>query len=333
MIDSRSEITPDGAPRVCAQPLVFYEEPSKDRWFLGDRYPRAAARRLIRGRRVTGYRRLVQSLRSGLKKLGVSHRFNSYRALQGHADQAVGLLGKRHLLENWTWPNPLVAGPCMLDHPLDMPDLLEKYNVKRYLVAGEWVRKMFEPYFGGKVAVWPIGIDTDIWPDFCNCPKSIDFVVYDKILWRREENVPGVLAPIVKGLRHRGFSHHVIRCGDYREGEYRKLLRRSRYMIFLCEHETQGQAYQEALSCNVPVLAWDRGLWLDPKCARYEKDAVPASSVPYFSQDCGLTFKNVSEFSDRLDEFLAMRFNPRAYVERNLNLENSAQRYLQFLRP
>jgi glycosyltransferase involved in cell wall biosynthesis len=37
-------------------------------------------------------------------------------------------------------------------------------------------------------------------------------------------------------------------------------------MVFLCEHETQGFAYQQALSCGVPIIAWDRGgLLQDPK--------------------------------------------------------------------
>ena len=36
-------------------------------------------------------------------------------------------------------------------------------------------------------------------------------------------------------------------------------------MIFLVEHETQGIAYQEAMACDVPILAWDQGNWLDPK--------------------------------------------------------------------
>ena len=35
---------------------------------------------------------------------------------------------------------------------------------------------------------------------------------------------------------------------------YRALLRRSKSMLFLCESETQGMAYQEALASNVPVL-------------------------------------------------------------------------------
>ena len=312
--------------------LLFYVESADDRWFPGDRFPRAVVRRIVRGRMVTGHRRVAQNLQAGLDRLGVPYRYNNYRALRKRPGHVVGLLGKLHLLEEWKYSNPLVAGPCMLDHPLDMPDLFEKHNVRRYLVAGEWVKRMFEPYFGGKVDVWPIGIDTDLWPDFSDCPKTLDFLVYEKILWDRDINVPGILNPVLNELRNRGFSHQVIRCGSYREHEYRALLQRARHMIFLCEHETQGLAYQEALACNVPVLAWDQGFWLDPKCARYEKDAVPASSVPYFSQDCGLTFKKIADFSDRLDEFLAMRFNPRVYVEKNLNLENSARRYLEFLR-
>lgn len=48
-----------------------------------------------------------------------------------------------------------------------------------------------------------------------------------------------------------------LACGNYTEREYRSLLGRNRGMIFLCEHESQRLAYQEYLSCSVPVLAWE----------------------------------------------------------------------------
>ena len=41
----------------------------------------------------------------------------------------------------------------------------------------------------------------------------------------------------------------------YREEEYRAALNKCRAMVFLCEHETQGIAYQQALSCDVPIFA------------------------------------------------------------------------------
>lgn len=314
--------------------LIFYTEPFEDRWIPMDRYPRAVIRRIIRGKRITGYRRCVQSLQTGLKKIGIPHCLNNQRMIRKNPDQVVALLGNAFVFEDWKWPNPIVAGPCMLDHPLDMPDLFEKHNVRLYLVASEWVRRMFEPYFGEKVAVWPIGIDTDRWPDFSGHPKSIDFLIYEKFLWNREQNAPKILNPIVEELRERGLSCQIIRSGYYKEHEYRRLLQASKYMIFLCEHETQGQAYQEALSCNVSILAWDQGFWLDPKRSKYQKEEVPASSVPYFSAECGMTFKSINQFEERLDEFMAnsQQYQPRRYILEDLTLEKCAQAYVDLIR-
>jgi hypothetical protein len=60
-------------------------------------------------------------------------------------------------------------------------------------------------------------------------------------------------------LRKYSRSFAEIRYGFYREEEFWDLLGRSRTMIFLCASETQGIAYQQVLSCGVPILAWDRG--------------------------------------------------------------------------
>ena len=43
-------------------------------------------------------------------------------------------------------------------------------------------------------------------------------------------------------------------------------------MVFLCEHENQDIAYQQALACGVPILAWDRGgYWQDIAIANQVK--------------------------------------------------------------
>ena len=106
-------------------------------------------------------------------------------------------------------------------------------------------------------------------------------------------------------------------------------------MIFLCEHETQGLAYQQALSCNVPVLAWDPGQWLDPWRYRYGEGVVPATSVPFFDERCGMTFLGVPDFAAHLSVFIeasrAGSFSPRDYVIENLTLEGCARNYLALL--
>ena len=100
-------------------------------------------------------------------------------------------------------------------------------------------------------------------------------------------------------------------------------------MIFLCEHETQGLAYQEALASNVPLLAWDNGLWLDPLSKRVSVDMIPASSVPFFSEECGEKFRDVSEFESALAKFVENigTFKPRKYVVENFTMNQSAQIY------
>lgn len=101
-------------------------------------------------------------------------------------------------------------------------------------------------------------------------------------------------------------------------------------MIFVCEHETQGLAYQEALSSNVPVLAWDEGEMVDPMLQPYMTDALDISSVPYFNEKCGMKFK-IANFEKVCDSFwqnLSV-FEPRDYVKTHLSLELSAKQYLE----
>jgi hypothetical protein len=314
-----------------APELIVYREPETDRWVPGDRYPRRIVRSLVRGKPITGYRRCLQSLKAGLSRLGVPFEFNSDRAIARNPDQSVGLLGKRDALASWRWPNPIVCGPLMLDHPKDQPDLFERFNAKLYLVAGPWMKAMFEPYFGDRVRVWPVGVDSDLWRDFSAEAKTTDVLLYIKFMWDADRKEVEVLGPILDELKRRGLSWESIRAGSYSEQEYLAKLRRSRAMIFLSEHETQGLAYLEALSCNVPVLAWDQGWWLDPKAKLYESKPVPASSVPYFSPECGLTFSTVSQFSPALDQFLSGCYQPRDYVVRNFGLAEAAQNYLRLL--
>ena len=319
-------------PLEAGEELIFYVEPDEDRWFPGDRYPRRLVRRLVRGEQMTGYRRLVASLKRGFDAIGVGCRVNEFAALDARPRQVIGLLGKQSALEGGGWRNPMVCGPAMLDHPKDRPDLFERYNARLYLVAGPWMRAMFEPYFGERVKVWPVGIDTELWADFAQERKSTDVLVYVKFLWDQERNCVRVLQPILDTLRRRGVAWETIAAGTYTPAEYLAKLRRARFMVFLCEHETQGQAYQEALSCNVPVLAWDQGIWLDPKATRYEKQPVPASSVPYFDATCGVRFRTVEEFPEALDTFLCGTYRPRGYVLENLGLAASARAYLNHLR-
>jgi glycosyltransferase involved in cell wall biosynthesis len=190
---------------------------------------------------------------------------------------------------------------------------------------------MCEPFWGDKVVAWPVGIHTEKWMPTSRSEKDIDVVIYDKILWQRETRVPQLLEPIRHVLAERHLRTAELRYGHYREEDFHNLLRRTRAMIFLCEHETQGIAYQQALSCGVPLLAWDRrGFWEDPSFFPGKVRYGPVTSVPYWDERCGAKFDDVTGFKTQLSNFLMNLegFAPRDYILEHLTLEKCAQQYV-----
>jgi hypothetical protein len=266
-----------------------------------------------------------------LRVHGCNIRVNDYRLARKHPDYPVGIVGFPTILEGWALPNPAMLGPSLYDHPLLAPNLMKDPRFRTYLVLAQWMYDMFYPVYGDVCVRWQAGIDTDEWSDTQICRKDIDFLIYDKIRWNHEKLAASLLVPTQRILSERGFRTQTIRYKYHDHVTYRRLLERSRAMVFLCEHETQGLAYQEALASNVPVLAWDNGYWLDPLWRRFSSSMIKASSVPFFSEECGERFVEASEFPEVLDRFMARlgTFAPRNYVLKHLSLARSAEIYLR----
>lgn len=315
---------------------LFYEEPDPDRWLPLDRFPRRVIRRLIHGRKnIGGQQRVFLNLCAGLEDLEVPYRVNDYGYITQHPDQVACIIGKPHVLDRLLWSNPILFGAAVHSHPVEDPQLLNRLPVRKILVPGEWMRQMYEPYYGNAVTAWPVGIDTKQWKP-PEGPKTTDFLIYDKVRWRHDEFEHSLILPIRAELTHRKLSFETIKYGAYREEAFEEALGRCRAMIFLCEHETQGIAYQQALSAGVPILAWDRGgYWQDPAYYPHRVKFEPVTSVPYWDSRCGVKFANAHEFPSALSEILdgraTNRFAPRQYILENLTLEQCARAYLQIL--
>lgn len=317
--------------RVC---LYFRREPERDRWIAGDRFIRPIVRRIVRGKPgASGPAKVFTNLCLGLDRLGVRYQVNlPFERLQD--GDLVGVIGLgRRALHGYCRGNPIVAGPGLMTHPSEWPDLCERYPVARYLQHSAWANAVYKPYYGSRCEIWPVGIDTYSWTPGDARDKQFDFLIYDKIRWQREEMVPRLLEPIRAELLRRKLRFVEIRYGCYNEQQYRRMLRQSRAMLFLCEHESQGLAYQECLASGVPVLAWDQGCCLDPNRFAWGDPEIAATSVPYFDERCGLRFRVIGEFAERLSEFLdqCSAMAPRDYILDNLTLEHCSRRYLQIL--
>lgn len=314
---------------------IFYEEPEADRWFKYDRYPRQIIRKIIRGKqRPGGVMMIALELMHGLDKLKIPYRFNDYKYAKNHPNELIGVIGKPHLIFEKKFKNPILFGAGVFSHPIDCPDLFKLYpNVKKMLVPGPWMQEMCRPFYGDKVTSWPVGIDTDIWSeDLKNKKLTTDFLIYDKIRWEHNLYERTLLSPIVTHLEAQNLTHEIIRYGKYNHQELKNKISCCKAVIFLCEHETQGQAYQQILATNTPILAWDRGgFWQDPSfypAIKFE----PVSAVPYWDERCGFKFKTEIEFIHVLESFLeaqkAKQFSPRAFILENLTLEICAQKYV-----
>lgn len=319
------------ASRIC---LYYRVEPERDRWIPGDRFVRPLVRRIVRGkRRLGGVEKVFTNLCLGLDRLRVPYEVNlPFHKLQ--EGDRVGVLGRgRFSLVGYDRPNPIVAGIGLMTHPSEWPSLCEEYPVIKYLQHSEWATSVYRPYFGEKCATWPVGIDTEKWQP-TNTPKEFDFLIYDKIYWARAERERELLKPIEERLSRRGLKVTRIRYGDYQPRQLLNILQRSRAMLFLSSHESQGLACQECLATNVPVLAWDQGFCLDPNRVQWGAPVIPASSVPYFDSRCGEKFKDLDEFDCKLDLFLdCLRtdgFRPRDYILENLRLEKCSADFLKF---
>lgn len=313
---------------------LFYEEPDPDRWLPLDRYPRRLVRRIVRGKpRPGGVMTIALNLMRGLDKIGVAYRFNDYRYIKKHPEEIACIIGKPHVLFERKWENPVILGAGVYSHPVDCPDLFERYpNVKRFLVPGDWMRRMCEPFYGQRVVAWPVGIDTGRWKPLPAAEKKFDFLIYDKIRWEYDRMRQQLIEPIVTALDKANFNCQFIRYGSYGHPELAEKLANSKAVIFLCEHETQGLACQQILASGIPVLAWDRGgYWQDPDYYPHRVKFGPVSSVPYWDDRCGIKFTSAADFPGKLESFWNRynEFKPRDYILENLTLERCAEKYVE----
>jgi hypothetical protein len=316
---------------------IFYSEPDPDRWFKFDRYPRKIVRRILRGKERPGGVMLVAiNLMKGLDRLNIPYRFNDYKYIKKHPEELACIIGKPHLLFDRDWKNPVILGAGIFSHPLGHENIFKKYdNLKLILVPGEWMRKMFEPYYGLNVKAWPVGIDTEYWKPQTDAKILYDFLIYDKLRWEYDSHLLQLIEPIHDILKKNNKTFETIKYGKYEPDELKKKAISASAIIFLCQHETQGQAYQQILSLNKPILAWDpREYWTDPAYFPKKIKYGPVSSVPYWDDRCGFKFVDKNEFESKLKLFMhdLNSLEPRNFILENLTLEKCANDYLHIVR-
>ncbi len=314
--------------------------PDAPRWVPGDQYLRKLARKILvplRGRPPGGLAKVTTNLMLGLKKLDVP--FKLCKHLSDIPEGTlVGLLhGPLDLCKEVATQHSCITGPGIINGSREWPDLFETTKSVFHVQNCDWAAEMYRPQYGERVKIWTMGIDEEKYRPQ-KSTEEFDFLIYDKIRWPETPQYQGLLQTCQQELERAGCTSLSIRYGKYpggKESSYHSMLRRCRAMIYLSENETQGFAYNEALSMNVPLLAWNFGKWCDPMRHELSMENAPATSIPYWDERCGVDFQGREDFAEKLDLFLEMlrsnRFSPRDYVMENLRIDQGAQRYLTLL--
>ena len=196
-------------------------------------------------------------------------------------------------------------------------------NTKFYnkiIVPSKWVKDLMVNKFScpaDKISIWAVGIE-ELYSDR---NTTYDCLIYSK---RRSSEE---LEQVKSFLTKHNLEYKMIEYGGYDENEFRDLARQARFCFLLNGTESQGIAIQEIMSYNTPMLVWDVESWED----QGPEWSVPATSVPYWSDECGERFVNADDMEVTFDNFYSRigEYNPRKYVEDNLSYKKSIETLLE----
>jgi hypothetical protein len=213
-------------------------------------------------------------------------------------------------------PNP--------SHPLFMFDFRGKAV---YTSLSPWVKTLYEEFIQGQRIPFvscPFPIDTKT---FQQTPveKDIDVLIYFK---GRDNKILDKLQDIFSTCP---ISIHLIKCGTYKESEYINFLNKSKLCLWVGRHESQGFAFQECMSMNVPILCYDVQTMYeesDSNCVgkfcyqEYKgKKNLFATAASYWSPKCGEKTHNINEIPELIIKMLDSldSYKPREFVLENLS--------------
>lgn len=277
----------------------------------------------------SGFYVAFEGLRHALIAAGHDVRVNDFAAARRQPDHPIGVAGYPSVLDQVRLPNPMIFGPGDPGYPDAAAKLAARPNCRRIIQPCDWFVDYYRPWCGDKMLRCPIGLDLTELEDASGHAKTIDVLIYDKIRWYRDTRVDAIRERLIRHLDAAGLTHRTLVYGHHTKPVYFDRLRQARTMAFLCEHETQGLACQEAMAMGVPIFAWDEGELVDPLQVPFATPGLTVSSVPYFDERCGVRF-TLAEMEAAFDRFWANRaaFRPRDYIAEALTPRGTADIFL-----
>ena len=277
-----------------------------------------------------GHFAVTRSLVEGLKKINANFQYNpSFPNLL--ADTVVVLAGVRTLrqaiqLKRQGRIKALYAGPNIVTFASDFDSIIASPEIDGVITPCEWVIDLYLedcPSLKGRCFAWPAGVDTRYWkPDTSTVRRQI--LIFEK----QNKGPVGPVQPYVEYLEQCGYHVVIMKYGSFDHDQYLMHLRRSCLMIGFVTDESQGIAWAEAWSADVPTLIWKNTSHLQ------QGRIYRSSTAPYLCEQNGLFFDNIEDFKIKLDSWVSnqKQFTPREWTLENMSDEICAAKLLNIVK-
>jgi len=276
-----------------------------------------------------GHPAVTRSLVEGLKKIGASFNYNPIDTRK-IAENVIVLSNPRTLRQEIRFKQQgrikkLFAGPNIMIFSSDFDSLLAATEIDCVITPCDWVIDLYvkdNPTLEGRCISWPAGVDTEYWR-----PESE--TLRDRILiFEKQAKGPvGPVGPYADYLRGLGREVDILQYGSFTHVEYLEKLKRSCLMLGFVTDESQGIAWAEAWSVDVPTLIWKNDFQSKGSGGR----TYPCSTAPYLSEENGLFFNDFEDFKLQFAYLEANRkqFRPREWVINNMSDDVCASKLIK----
>jgi len=198
-----------------------------------------------------------------------------------------------------------------------------------YIQPSEWAQQAWQKnqYSNNiNIRVLPFGVDTNQFNEIIPISQRKNVFIYFK------RRIPSELSTVYNFLVNRGFNPVIFNyVKQYSEADYVNCLHNSKFGFWLDAHESQGFALQEALACNVPLLVWN--VFSMNQSYGSGCPNIAASTIPYWSDNCGEKFTDVSELNAKFDKLLQNldTYKPREFILENLSIEKCSAKFIDLV--
>lgn len=237
-------------------------------------------------------------------------------------DQKIKIIYGPHL---WVFPEEgEILGPCIFDASKCVFNCLS-----------DWVETLYNEFGSLKMPLkaFPFAVNVDQ-----NIPV-ISASERDLVILYYKDRSTSVFNHVESLVKNMNLKYITFKYGSYNQTDYKNALQKAKFMIVIDRHESQGFALQDAMSCNVPLLVMDVKTMYEETgnggasftYERYKPNKeLLATSVPYWSDECGIKCTEISEFNEKLSTMLETweSFTPRNYIVRTLSPKVCMKRIL-----